>query len=274
MVRGMGGSIGPDISMIGKKGSKENLYDSLLTPSKAIADQYATWKLDSDDGQSITGLLVGETETTLTVRDANGKDYQFPVKGTDRKKQLTSLMPDNLIATFTEDDLVDVVEYLMTLKTPTLTPDQWHIAGPFGSAGDADLDKDFGPEKGAVDLSAKYDNVSWKTVRPANTGYVDLAVLHGPKAVNSLSYLYRVIESPVDQEATILLGTDDGCRLVVNGAKVFGHERHEAAAPERDSVKVKLKKGPNAILLKVNNGNIPHGFYFTMTSAEELKLAK
>jgi len=274
MVRGMGGSIGPDISMIGKKGSKENLYDSLLTPSKAIADQYATWKLDSDDGQSITGLLVGETETTLTVRDANGKDYQFPVKGTDRKKQLTSLMPDNLIATFTEDDLVDVVEYLMTLKTPTLTPDSWHIAGPFGSAGDADLDKDFGPEKGAVDLSAKYDNVSWKTVRPANTGYVDLAVLHGPKAVNSLSYLYRVIESPVDQEATILLGTDDGCRLVVNGAKVFGHERHEAAAPERDSVKVKLKKGPNAILLKVNNGNIPHGFYFTMTSGEELKLAK
>ncbi len=272
MVRGMGGSIGPDLSMIGKKGSKENLYDSLLTPSKAIADQYATWKLDSDDGQSITGLLVGETETTLTVRDANGKDYQFPVKGTDRKKQLTSLMPDNLIATFTEDDLVDVVEYLMTLKTPTLTPDSWHIAGPFAAEGDAALDKDFGPEKGAVDLGAKYGNVGWGTVRPSNTGYVDLAVLHGPKAVNSLSYLYRVIESPVDQEATILLGTDDGCRLVVNGAKVFGHERHEAAAPERDSVKVKLKKGPNAILLKINNGGIPHGFYFTVTSAEELKL--
>ena len=30
-VRGQGGSIGPDLSMIGKKASRENLYDSLLT---------------------------------------------------------------------------------------------------------------------------------------------------------------------------------------------------------------------------------------------------
>ena len=52
---------------------------------------------------------------------------------------------------------------------------------------------------------------------------------------------------------------------------MFGHERHEAAAPERDSVKVKLKKGANTLLLKVNNGSLPHGFYLTVTSAEELK---
>ena len=64
-VRGTGGSIGPDLSMIGKKGSKENLYDSLLTPSKAIADQYISWKIDSDDGQSITGLLVSETKKEI-----------------------------------------------------------------------------------------------------------------------------------------------------------------------------------------------------------------
>jgi hypothetical protein len=247
------------------------MYDSLLTPGKAIADQYATWKVDTDDGQSITGLIVGETATTITVRDANGKDYPLPVKGSEKKKQLTSLMPDNLIAAFSEDELVDVVEYLLTLKTPSLTPDSWHVAGPFAADGDAALGKDFGPEKG-VDLTAKYGDVGWRTVRASSTGYFDLAAFHGKDAVKSLSYLYRVIESPGDQEATVLLGTDDGCRLIVNGEKVFGHERHEAAAPERDAVKVKLKKGANTILLKVNNGNIPHGFYLTVTSAEELKL--
>ncbi len=260
MVRGQGGSIGPDLSMIGKKGPKESLYESLFTPSKAIADQYLSWKVDSEDGQSVTGLLVGETETTLTIRDANGKDYQFPVKGTERKKQLTSIMPEGLVATLTEDELVDVVEYLTKLQTPSLTPDSWQIAGPFQQK----IDDDFG----GLDVS------KWRSVKGSPTGYVDLAAFHGDKGRNSVSLMTRTIESPVDQEATILIGTDDGCRLFVNGAKVFGHDKAVAAMPEADSVTVKLKKGSNAILLKVNNGDNPHGFYFTVVSKDELKLAK
>ena len=260
MVRGQGGSIGPDLSMIGKKGPKESLYESLFTPSKAIADQYLSWKVDSEDGQSVTGLLVGETETTLTIRDANGKDYPFPVKGTERKKQLTSIMPEGLVATLTEDELVDVVEYLTKLQTPSLTPDSWQIAGPFQQK----IDDDFG----GLDVS------KWRSVKGSPTGYVDLAAFHGDKGRNSVSLMTRTVESPVDQEATILLGTDDGCRLFVNGEKVFGHDKAVAATPEADSVTVKLKKGSNAILLKVSNGDNPHGFYFTIVSREELKLAK
>jgi len=117
IVNGVGGKIGPDLSGIGKKGSKENLYESMLLPSKAIADQYLSWKVDTDDGQSIVGLLMGEADGKITIRDANGKDYTFPAKGTEKKKQLVSIMPEGLIATLTEDDLVDVVEYLFTLRT-------------------------------------------------------------------------------------------------------------------------------------------------------------
>lgn len=267
-VRGTGGSIGPDLSMIGKKGSKENLYDSLLTPSKAIADQYISWRIDSEDGQSITGLLVEETPAKITVRDANGKDYTFNTKDVTKKKDPKSIMPEDVIKAFSEDELIDVVEYLMTLQTPSLTPDLWHVAGPFPSKGDADLDVDFGPEK------KPFGEVNWKTIRGDSKGYFDLAAFHGKDAPNSVSYMTRVIESPADQEVTILLGTDDGCRLWVNGEKVFGHERHEAAAPARDGVKVKLKKGNNTVLLKVNNGDNPHGFYFTIEGGADLKLGK
>ena len=35
---------------------------------------------------------------------------------------------------------------------------------------------------------------------------------------------------------------------------------------------VKLVKGKNTVLLKVANGNNPHGFYFSLTSAEETKV--
>ncbi len=271
MVRGQGGQIGPDLSMIGKKGSKENLFESILYPSKAIADQFVSWKLDSEDGQSITGLLVGETETTLTVRDANGKDYQFPVKGTERKKSLQSIMPEGLVATLTEDELVDVVEYLTQLQTPSFTPDSWMVMGPFASPGGNDgLDKTYGPER-AFDLAAKIDGKSWSLVRPESGGYTDLAKLHGDKANNSVSFAYKAIESPDAADATVLLGTDDGATLYVNGKEIFTHKETRAASPEQNTVKVKLQKGKNEILLKIANGNNPHGFYFTIVGAPDLK---
>jgi putative membrane-bound dehydrogenase-like protein len=261
MIRGTGGSIGPDLSMIGKKGSKENLYDSLLTPSKAIADQYVSWRIDSEDGQSIVGLLVEETAKSITVRDANGKDYTFAAKDVTKKKDPKSIMPEDVIKAFTEDELIDVVEYLMTLQTPSLTPDSWQVAGPFPAADDAALDREFDTK-----------SATWKTIRGGANGYFDLAAFHGDKAPKSLSYLRRTIESPADQEVTIRLGTDDGCRLLVNGEKVLAHERHEAASPDRDQVKVKLKKGANEVLLKINNGDNPHGFYLTVEGGVDLKV--
>ncbi len=279
-VRGTGGSIGPDLSMIGKKGSKENLYDSLLTPSKAIADQYVSWRIDSEDGQSIVGLLVEETPAKITVRDANGKDYTFAAKDVTKKKDAKSIMPDDSIKAFTEDELIDVVEYLMTLQTPSLTPDSWHVVGPFPAADDKVLDTDFGPEKEAFKPDGSFNSgrheppvFRWQLGRVGANGYFDLVAHHGNRtATKTVSYAYRTIESPVDQEVTIRLGTDDGCRLFVNGEKVFGHERHDAATPDRDQVRVKLKKGANAVLLKVNNGDNPHGFYLTLDGGADLKV--
>ena len=64
---------------------------------------------------------------------------------------------------------------------------------------------------------------------------------------------------------------DDGARLWVNGKEVFTTRETKAAAPEQHKVAVKLAKGKNAVLLKVANGNNPHGFYFSLTSAEETK---
>ena len=272
MVRGQGGQIGPDLSMVGKKGSLENLFESLLVPSKAIADQYVSWKIDTIDGQSLVGLIVAESESTVVIRDANGKDYKIPTADIDgRSKSLVSLMPENLVAALTEDELIDVVAFLKTLQTPSLTPDSWLIAGPYPAPTmqkalaevQAIEPGENGPATGAI---------NWDTIQAAGNGYFDLAAHHGAKAANSASYLARDIESPADQEATFLLGTDDGARLWVNGKEVWHTDATRAAAPEQDRVTVKLKKGPNAVLLKVANGGNPHGFYLTITSEQELKL--
>jgi putative heme-binding domain-containing protein len=275
-IRGQGGQIGPDLSMIGKKASRENLFESILYPSKAIADQYVTWIIDTKKGQQVSGLVVEETKEYVILRDANGKDTKIETKDIDeRKKSLKSLMPEDLLAHMTEDELLDMVEYLFALKTPALSLDWWHIVGPFDNGEqDAGLAKAFPPEKG-VDLKAAYDGkfgkVTWKTVKPDGQGYVDLQAWYAPRGDNIVSYLYREIESPADQDATVLLGSDDGCKLWVNGALVHTNPQHRAATPEQDAVKVKLKKGKNTILFKIVNGDGGHGFYFTVVSALELK---
>jgi putative membrane-bound dehydrogenase-like protein len=277
-IRGLGGQVGPDLSVIGKKASRENLFESILYPSKAIADQYLTWTIVTKDGQSVSGLIVEETPDHVLIRDANAKDTRIDKKQIEaREKDPKSLMPDDLLRFISEDELVDIVEYLFSLKTSALSMDYWHIVGPFDNgANDAGLDQVFPPEK-TLDLKAEYKGklgkVRWRTVKPDGTGYLDLKAHYGKDSPQIVSYLCRAIESPAEQEATVLIGTDDGAKLFVNGELVFTERRHDAAIPEKHAVKVKLKKGRNQLLLKINNGDGPHGFYFTILAEQELKRA-
>ena len=129
--------------------------------------------------------------------------------------------------------MIDLVEYMLTLKTAVLGMDYWHIVGPFDNvADDQGIDKVFPPEKG-VDLKATYDGkagkVSWRTVKPDAKGYVDLRAFFAPQSEDIVSYLYREIESPVDQDATILLGNDDGCKVWINDKLVYTNRDHNAA---------------------------------------------
>jgi putative heme-binding domain-containing protein len=275
-VRGLGGSIGPDLSMIGKKASRENLIESILYPSKAIADQYLNWQITTGKGLVLNGLIVEETPQYIVLRDGNGKDTKIDKKDIEeRTKSTKSLMPEDIVVYMTEDDLLDITEYMLTLKTSALTIPAWHILGPFDNGEqDAGLEKEFPPEK-SIDLKAKYDGksekIAWRVVRPEVTGYVDLQKFFAPNFSQIVSYLYQEIESPADQDASILIGNDDAAKLWLNGAQVFKDTRHIAAIPGASEVKVKLKKGTNKLLLKITNGDGAHGFYLTLLAEQELK---
>jgi len=276
MLRGVGGQVGPDLSMVGKKGSKENLFESILLPSKAVADQYVQESVTTSAGVTLSGLVAADTAQAVTLRDANGKDTVIPKADIEtRKKLMISIMPEDIVAAMTEDELIDLVAYLQTLQTAALTPDSFRVAGPFPTATANDVKAEHGPEKAPFDPAARFKanggEVGWRTVRPDGKGYFDLAAFHGTAGANSASYLYAEIDSPADQDAEIVFGTDDGAKLWVNGKEVFTHEQTRAAAPEQDKVAVKLVKGKNAVLLKVANGSNPHGFYFTLLSAQETK---
>lgn len=275
-VRGAGGHVGPDLSMIGKKASRDNLFESILYPSKAIADQFVTWVVETNKGLVLQGLIVEETAEALVLRDAEGRDTRVAKNDIDsRTKGPKSLMSDDLAVHFSEEELIDLVEYLLTLRTASLTVTGWHVIGPFDNGGGMEgLDRVYPPEKGydpKGSYAGKHDKVSWRTVRATANGYVDLLALHGAQAPDSVSYLTQEIESPADQEATVLLGSDDGAKVWVNSALVHTSRMTRAAAPEQDTFKVRLRKGTNRVLLKINNGDGPHGLYFTLLSEQEVK---
>lgn len=276
---GKGGDIGPDLSLIGKKASKENLLDSLLTPSKAIADQYIVSVIETKNGQVISGLVLSETPEAITLRDGNGKDHRIASNDIEaRSKSKVSIMPQDLVAWMSEDDLVDLAEYLLTFKTGSTTPASWQILGPFpdkdGSAlaTDTPIEKVAGAYSNLKDKSGKA--TSWKPIRPAADGYLDLAAFHGTHKDNSYSFLTSGVKSPVDQEATLLLGADDGSRIWINGALVHEQNGKSAASPAMFRIPVKLKAGDNSIFVKITNGDGPHGLYLSILSEQELVPAK
>lgn len=279
--QGVGGSIGPDLSMIGVKGSVENLFESILTPDKAIADQYVQHVIETKDGVVMSGLMVEETGEHIILRDANGKDTKLAIRDIEkRSKSAKSLMPDNLAGFLTEDELVDVVAYLSTMKSPALLVDRWQLMGPFpNDEKDSGLDKVMGPDAG-YDSKASYqgksNRVEWKQVLANSSGYLDLAQIHGDDAPMSVSYLYAEVDAPQAGWGDIKLGSDDGVNVIFNDKLVFRHRRHEAAQPGRDSVAVEFKKGKNTLLLKVSNGNNPHGVFCTLLppGTEPAKLLK
>ncbi|MGL4551596.1 MAG: DUF3857 domain-containing protein, partial [Gemmataceae bacterium] len=159
-----------------------------------------------------------------------------------------------------------------------LTVGSWQIAGPFDNgSGMAGLDRAFPPEAG-IDLKGEYDGkggkVRWTAVRAGAGGYVDLKAHYGERSPGTVSYLTAEVESPADQEAELLLGTDDGAKVWVGGKLVHATRLTRAAAPEQDRVKVALKKGLNRVVVKINNGDGPHGLYFTLRSEQELKAGR
>lgn len=116
-VQGEGKEVGPDLSEIGSKLSREDMYVAILNPSAAVSHNYETYTLLNTDGQVFTGLLINQNDSAVTIRNAEGIDTTVPrAKVDELKKQSVSLMPTDLQKTMSLQNLVDVVDYMVLLR--------------------------------------------------------------------------------------------------------------------------------------------------------------
>lgn len=133
---------------------------------------------------------------------------------------------------------------------------QWKIIAPFPLAGAPDDGKPVLVD-GKVDLAATYGdgNIagSWND-KPGSgaQAIVDLAYLD---VEQSRAFAYTIVHVDAGQDAVLRLGSDDGVRAWLNGAKVHDNNTDRGVALDSDLVPVHLNAGDNALLLEI----IQHG---------------
>ena len=109
-VRGEGKEVGPDLSEIGSKLTKEAFFVSILDPSAGISHNYESYVVVTNGGNVLTGLLINRTDQSLTIRTAEAVDKEIPAADiAELKKSKMSLMPADLQKLLSVQDLVDPV---------------------------------------------------------------------------------------------------------------------------------------------------------------------
>ncbi|MEX0647681.1 MAG: PVC-type heme-binding CxxCH protein [Balneolaceae bacterium] len=115
-VKGRGINFGPELSAIADKLPREGLYNAILEPNSGIVLGYEGYILQLSDGSQVSGIIQSETSAELVVLMPGGFTNQFSIDEiTSREQMEQSLMPA-MQSGMTEQELIDLVEYLTTLK--------------------------------------------------------------------------------------------------------------------------------------------------------------
>jgi putative membrane-bound dehydrogenase-like protein len=110
--KGRGSVAGPDLSTVGRAG-RRHIVESILQPSVLIAPHYQTWQIETADGKTYTGLLVGTNLDDYTYLDPKGNLFTLNTRNiTETRPLSTSLMPEGLADLLTDRELRDLLAYL------------------------------------------------------------------------------------------------------------------------------------------------------------------
>jgi putative heme-binding domain-containing protein len=116
-VNGQGADFGPKLSEIGSKLPKEAQYISIVHPDAGISFGYEGYVLKMKDGGTLAGIISSQTETDIDLKMPGGISQKVKRKDVvSIKKMDGSMMPTRLQDNMSTQELVDLVEYLMTLK--------------------------------------------------------------------------------------------------------------------------------------------------------------
>jgi putative membrane-bound dehydrogenase-like protein len=115
----LGGAVGPDLSTIGRIRGARDLYESILYPGESIARDFETFQVTvkSSENPVHVGLINSQSAAGLELIGLSGQRQTIPHEEVAAIKRIPlSIMPSGLDQTLSEEDLRNLVAYLLSRK--------------------------------------------------------------------------------------------------------------------------------------------------------------
>jgi quinoprotein glucose dehydrogenase len=114
-INGQGGEVGPSLSGIGNTLTREQLLQALIEPSARLAPGYGSVTLTLKDGQTVSGILMAETEHELTLKTTEAEPLKIAAARIAKRENQPSSMPP-MGYLMSRREIRDMVEFLSSLK--------------------------------------------------------------------------------------------------------------------------------------------------------------
>jgi quinoprotein glucose dehydrogenase len=115
-VNGEGGEVGPDLTGIGAKQSREYLVESIALPNKQIAPGFDSTIVTMKSGATYAGVVKSETAEAIEINSPEDGLVKLKKADIQTRERGPSAMPEELRQILTKQEMRHLVEYLATLK--------------------------------------------------------------------------------------------------------------------------------------------------------------
>ncbi len=116
-----GGSVGPDLTAVASRYSRQVILESIIEPSKVVSEQYANTDLKLKDGSIVTGRVVRETDDKVVIRPTmlalDTKDVKKSDIQSREFSKISPMMPA-LINTLSKEEILDLLAFFEAQGKP------------------------------------------------------------------------------------------------------------------------------------------------------------
>lgn len=114
-IGGQGGEVGPPLTNIGNVLTRDQLLQALIEPSARLSPGYGTVMLTLADGQTVSGILMQESDQELVLKTTEAEPLKVAVSRIKKRENMPSSMPP-MGYLLSKREIRDVVEFLSNLK--------------------------------------------------------------------------------------------------------------------------------------------------------------
>jgi putative membrane-bound dehydrogenase-like protein len=174
----MGQEVGPELTGMAVH-PKEELLVHILDPSRSVEGNYRSYTVLTAEGRVLTGMLAGESKTTVELIDTTAKRETIPRADIEQLSASTkSVMPEGFEAQLDVKAMTDLLEFMTTRgkylpidlrKIATLPTDRPMF---YGGAGELLMFDDWGTKQ--------FAGVPFSLLKPADGRIANAVMLFGP----------------------------------------------------------------------------------------------